>query len=247
MREAGIDSPRINHARVFKNGQLLGVYQNIESEDKEFLEDHYVADGGGNLYESGNELKTNEALNDKSRLTALEALVDGEPIDGDHTRFFSQLDALIDVSQFLREMAAETALSTTDNFSNGSSNFAYYDHPKRGFMVLPWDFDSIVTQAPAGSDLYQFLGVSDVPNKLRQLMNLNPAWKREFDDQLVQIRDAVLPRLGAKVDAICTQIAPALANDPSYVHDQAALWADCAKVKDAVAARAAFITTTLGR
>ena len=61
MREAGIDAPRVNHARVFKDGQLLGLYQNIESVDKEFLEDHFGADDTGNLWESASDLKTNEA------------------------------------------------------------------------------------------------------------------------------------------------------------------------------------------
>jgi hypothetical protein len=28
MREAGIDAPRVNHVRVFKNGEILGLYMN---------------------------------------------------------------------------------------------------------------------------------------------------------------------------------------------------------------------------
>ena len=62
MREAGLPSSRVNHVRVFKDGALLGLYQNIEAVDKEFLERHFGADAGGNLWEAGEpmELKTNE-------------------------------------------------------------------------------------------------------------------------------------------------------------------------------------------
>jgi hypothetical protein len=193
MREAGINAPRVNHARVFKDGQYYGLYMNIESVDKEFLEDHFGTDDTGNLWESANELKTNEMVNDSSQLMALNNLVNAEPLAGDHTAFYGQLDALLDVPQVLREMAAETAMLVDDNFTNGSSNFYYYDHPRRRFMVLPWDLDTILTMAPANADPFAYWADSD-PNKLRQLMNQNPAWRAEYVDALVDIRDNVLAR-----------------------------------------------------
>jgi hypothetical protein len=60
MREAGIDAPRVNHVRVFKNGEILGLYMNIEAEDKEFLLDHFGPYDEGNFWVSGYVLKTNE-------------------------------------------------------------------------------------------------------------------------------------------------------------------------------------------
>src|SRR5262245_39886129 len=214
MREAGIDAPRVNHARVFKNGEILGLYMNIEAEDKEFLEDHFPAADDGNLWESGYELKTNEAANDTSRLDALSNSIDAEPLTGDHTEFFNQLAMRMDVPQVLREMAAETALITNDNFSQGSTNFAYYEHPTRGFIVFPWDLDSIITQAPADADLYDFKGGSN-GSKLRELMNQNPTWRGEFTDDLVDIRDNIMTRVPELVDAICTQIQGAVREDPN--------------------------------
>ncbi|HEY0714123.1 MAG TPA: CotH kinase family protein, partial [Polyangia bacterium] len=109
MREAGLDASRVNHARVFKDGQLLGLYMNVEAVDKELLEDHFGAQATGNLWEDG-ELKTNEDVNDRTRYNMLLKLIREEPLTADHTAFFAQLDALADVSQILREMAAETAL-----------------------------------------------------------------------------------------------------------------------------------------
>src|SRR6476469_8463038 len=110
MREAGSDAPRVNHVRGFKNGEILGLSMNIEAEDQEFVEGHVgPEDDDGNLWKSGYELKTNEDVNDGSRLFALSDLIEDEPPTGDHTAFFEQLAMRMDVTQVLREMAAETA------------------------------------------------------------------------------------------------------------------------------------------
>jgi hypothetical protein len=53
MREAGLDASRVNHARVLKNGAILGLYQNIEAMDHELLEDHFGPDADGNLWKRG--------------------------------------------------------------------------------------------------------------------------------------------------------------------------------------------------
>ena len=246
MREAGIDAPRVNHARVFKNGEILGLYMNIEAEDKEFLEDHFPAADDGNLWESGYELKTNEAVNDTARLDALSNLIDNEPLTGDHTEFFNQLAMRMDVRQVLREMAAETALITNDNFSQGSTNFAYYEHPTRGFIVLPWDLDSIITQAPVDADLYDYKGGSD-GSKLRELMNQNPTWRAQFTDDLVDIRDGIMTRVPELVDAICAQIHEAVEEDPNRTSSTEDFQADCARVRQAVIDRIAAMKTILGR
>ncbi len=246
MREAAIDAPRVNHVRVFKNGEILGLYMNIEAEDKEFLEDHFPMADDGNLWESGYELKTNEAANDSSRLDALSNLIDAEPLTGDHTEFFNQLAMRMDVRQVLREMAAETALITNDNFSQGSTNFAYYEHPTRGFIVLPWDLDSIITVAPVDADLYDYKGGSN-GSKLRELMNQNPTWRAQFTDDLVDIRDNVMTRVPALVDEICTQIQGAVDEDPNRTSSTETFQADCAAVRQAVIDRIAAMTAILGR
>jgi len=245
MREAGLDASRVNHARLFKDGQYFGLYMNIETVDKEFLEDHFGADSGGNLWEGTEELKTNEAINDNSQLMALNTLVNAEPLTGDHTVFYAQLDALVDIPQVLRELAAETAAVADDNFSNGSSNFYYYDHPKRRFMVLPWDLDTILT-APAAADPFAFWNDSD-PNKLRQLINENPAWRAEYLDRLVEVRDQVLVRAPEKLDAICSQIRAAVQEDTSRTSTFAAFEADCAGIRAAIVARIAALKQILGR
>jgi spore coat protein CotH len=247
MREAGLPASRVNHVRVFKDGTLLGLYQNIEAIDREFLERHFGADAGGNLWEAGEpiELKTNEAINDQSRLHALEALVDDEPLQGDHTAFFGKLPAMIDVDEVLREMAAETVALADDNFSNGGSNYYLYDHPRRGFLVLPWDFDTIFL-AVTDADPWEFWDGAD-PNKLRQLMNQNPAWRTRFSELVAQIRDSVLPRMPDQVLAMCNQVREAVRQDPNRVPSFQDFEDDCQHLRQQAPARQQALKQMLGQ
>jgi spore coat protein CotH len=252
MRQAGLDAPRVNHARVFLNGEYLGLYMNIEVIDKEFLEDHF-ANPDGNLYEDGHKLETNEDVNDETRLWALEDLILAEPLEArDHSRFYAELERMMDVHQVLLEMAAETVLPTPDNFSNGSTNFYYYDDPNRGFVVLPWDLDAIIDEyAPYNAPIFEYNGgtIGNEPNKLRQLMNQNPAWRQEFVDRLVAIRDGAYAQLEARTASYCAQIRAHVDADPNKAD-----WmtmedfdADCANIQQGIRQRRAWLRQTLGR
>jgi hypothetical protein len=245
MREAGLDAPRVNHARVYRDGQLLGLYQNIEAIDQEFLEDHYGPESQANLWESGFELETNETTPDESRLLALKAWVEREPAQGDHTAFFGALDQMTDVDEILLELAAETAVLTDDNFSNGGANYFYYDHPRRGFLVLPWDLDTIFAAQPS-ADLFAFWDGAP-PNKMRELINQNPAWRARFVDKLIDIRDRVLTRLPARAEMVCAQIRNYVYEDPFKSAPLEAFDEECQWFKEAVPLRIAEIKRMLGR
>ena len=246
MREAGVDAPRVNHARVYKDGALLGLYMNIETVDHEFLEGHFgKAAADGNLWESAEELKTNELVNDQTRLVTLKQLVAAEPMTGDHGTFYGQLDALVDIEQVIREMAAETAALADDNFSNGGLNYYLYDHPTRGFMVFPWDFDTMFV-ADVDADPFAFWDGAR-PNKWRQLMDQHPNWHAHYVDTLIQIRDEVLPGLPAQIDFVCAQIRPAFLEDPNRYASESQFDQDCRQLKDKVPARIAALRRILGR
>ena len=118
--------------------------------------------------------------------------------------------------------------------------------------MIPWDLDTILCKyAPADSDIHTFCGTPDnhlEPNKLMQLMFLNPAWKKEFEDDLVAIRDDAYSRLSDRVDYVCAQIRDAVAADPNKVNkDIAAFDADCADIKQRIASRTTYIKQVLGR
>ncbi len=250
MREVGLEAPRVNNARLFLNGSYLGLYQNIEVIDKEFLEDHF-ANPEGNLYEDGYELKTNEEENDQERLWALEDLIFEEPLKGDHSRFYAKLPEMLDVHQVLLLMAAETVLPTPDNFSNGSTNFYYYDDPDTGrFVVLPWDLDDIIGEfAPPDADIFEYWGgsIGNDPNHLRLLMNQHPLWRKEFVDQLVAIRDGAYARLPERTALYCEQIREHVARDRKTYYSLEEFDEDCADIQQRIRDRIDWLREELGR
>ncbi|HEY0711404.1 MAG TPA: CotH kinase family protein, partial [Polyangia bacterium] len=247
MRQAGVVAPRVNHARVYRDGRLLGVYQNVETIDRELLEDHFGrAAADGNLWESGVELETNEESADRSARTALDQLIEQEPLQGDHTAFWARLASMMDIKQVLREMAGETALIAKDNFSNNLRNYYFYEHPTRGFLVLPWDFDDILIPMLVDADPFEFWAHS-TPSKLRLLINQNPAWKAEYVEHLIDIRDNVLAKMPAYLDMVCAQIRPAVAEDMNTFYRIDHFDSGCADLRALIPARVAALKRMLGR
>jgi hypothetical protein len=247
MRAAGLDAPRVNHARVFKNGVQLGVYMNVEVIDKEFLEDHFgQADAEGNLWKGGYELHTNESHVDTSRVDALNTLIEHEPLGADHQAFAQTLAKMMDVPEMIREMAVETAILVNDNFTNGSTNFYYYEHASRGFVVLPWDLDTTFTQSPADADPFEYWAGSQ-PNRLRQIINETPALRAQFIDALVDVRDKVLSQLPAEVERVCAQIRPFMPEEPTRAANLTEFEADCTAVAASITARRQALAQLLGR
>jgi len=251
MQKAGLHTPRVNHARVLKNGQYFGLYMNIEQIDKEFIE-YQFKDSTGNLYSQGRELETNKKANDYSRIQKLWDLVELEPLNGNHANFFVQLDQLLDMPTMLRLTAAEVVLPTGDNWSNGSSNYYYYDDPlTQRFVMMPWDLDTLLDYAsPPNADIYAFWGIpgaENTPNKTLQLVYQNAAWKKEFADNLVELRDGAYKDLSAQVTMVCDQIRPFVATDPHAVGPVSAMDKDCQAIRDGIATRRAYIKMVLGR
>lgn len=252
MRQAGIKASRVNHVRMYKDGVLLGLYMNVEEVDKEFIQWQF-ADSTGNLYSQGQYLETNTKMPDTSRLMGLLDLIGNEPLDGDHGQFFDAIEKLVNIPAMLAETAAEVVLPTGDNFSNGGTNFFYYDSPASAkFYLLPWDLDTIMSAelAPAQADPYSFWGqpsVGLVPNKLLQLLYQKPEWKREFEDLLVKTRDNVYKRLPAYIDQVCSQIRADFIQDPNKTVEVQDFDLDCAALKQHVADRTAYLTQKLNR
>lgn len=251
MGGAGLRNCRVNHVKVSVNGKYYGLYENIEDIDKEWLQYQY-ADASGNLYDHGFQLETNKTVNDTSDVNDMNDLVDAEPLMGDHSKFFAAIAKMIDVKEFLRFTAAERIMPTGDNWSNGSWNYKYYHVPNVGFHLLPNDLDTIIwgKDAPPDADIYAYWGSPDVglePNKMLQLLLQNAAWKKEFEDDLVEIRDGVYQKVPDKITAVCARIRDEYMKQPTMVAPVASFDADCESMKKAVADRIAYVKRTLGR
>lgn len=212
----GLPYSCVNNARLVVNGSFYGVYSNVERIDKEYLERSFE-EPDGNLYQGGNELKTNELENDTSRRDALFAATTVE-----------EIDALMDLDQAVAEWAAEAMLPAMDNYWAGVEiNYYLYDHPSRGFVYLPYDLDisfgdaaygdgSLVWPNALWSDpiTYEHPGWQKEP--LVELVLADPIWCDRFVSALVEARAAYSPDvMAAEVAQWADQIADDVADDPN--------------------------------
>ncbi len=151
FREIGLPAPRCNHALVYVNGALFGLYANVEAEDKTFLRRWFDSDAG-NLYEEGQvdfepgneaafDLETNEEKNDRSDLTALIAAVSSAK----PASFLADVGTQLDTEHFLAFTAAEAAVNQWDMYGYTvfyPNNFRIYRDPtSQKFVMLPWGMD----------------------------------------------------------------------------------------------------------
>jgi hypothetical protein len=150
FRAAGLASPRCSFAHVTVNGEDLGIYSNVETIKKDFLERNF-ADDSGNLYESGGEFlpgatggfqpKTNPEAPDCSDLDPVVAALqapDGEVVE--------QLGAVVDLDGFMRYWAMEVITDHWDGYANNRNNFYFYHDPTSDQLhFIPWGIDALFT------------------------------------------------------------------------------------------------------
>jgi hypothetical protein len=142
---AGVPSPRCGFARVWVNGELYGLYANVETEDEVFLARHY-ADATGNLYEaeltdlSEDEIDDfeQEQGEDTSRADLAE-LAAAVAAPGDDL-FFAD-PPMLDTDEFLAFVAGEAVTGHWDGYWKAHNYRLYRDPASRQWSFLPWGID----------------------------------------------------------------------------------------------------------
>ena len=150
---AGVAAPRCTFAKVTVNGEELGIYSNVESIAKPFLQRSFK-NSDGNLYEGTLadfyphaldriEIKTNKKKHDRSQLDRLAKLLSEEP-----DLKVDQVDALVDVDNFLRFWAIESLIGFWDGYTNNQNNYWIYQNKANGkFAFIPWGADAAFMQS----------------------------------------------------------------------------------------------------
>lgn len=146
FRAAGAAAPRAGYARVSLNGVPYGLYVDVESIDRDFLDRHF-ADPSGPLYEGALEvdLRADDLWafeldeGESPHRTELAELIarTGEPGDA----IFYGPDALVDRPAFLRFLAASAVTGDWDGYWKPNNYRIYYEPTARLWYVLPWGLD----------------------------------------------------------------------------------------------------------
>ncbi len=187
FRESGVRTARTAYARLFVNGEDLGLFVLVEQFDGSFTDRHFDPEGGdGNLYKEvwpmhGAEqpyvdaLQTNEEVADVSGMTSFAAALAAA---GDET-FLDVLGEWTDLESMWNYVAVDRGLSHWDGITawycvgaGGAEcfnhNFYWYEQESQDRMwLVPWDMDHSLTPSPW--ETYY-----DVPAWLEQVDDCSP-------------------------------------------------------------------------
>jgi hypothetical protein len=158
---AGLAAPRAGHARLCLNGAYEGLFSLVEEADTQrFLAQHFPGadDGGYWKVETDGDQTWSSSWDDggwervyipkggtaegdpgalRDLLEAGSLVADGAQDDA----IAAALDGLLDVDAWRRQIALDLAMPDYDGMFGNQKNYLLYDHPARGFMVVPYDKD----------------------------------------------------------------------------------------------------------
>lgn len=151
FRALDVPAPRVGYAQVSVNGELYGLYANVESIDDVFLARHFD-DATGNLYEGefGVDLRDSDIFlfeqdegTDTTRADLME-LVGWVEMPGDD--IFYSPDSVLDTRRFLRFVAGETVTGHWDGYTKSHNYRIYHDPTADQWAFIPWGLDQALIQ-----------------------------------------------------------------------------------------------------
>ncbi|MCX7726966.1 MAG: CotH kinase family protein, partial [Chitinispirillaceae bacterium] len=161
-------APRACFATLSINGQMIGVYTQVEQVDEYFLKRNFEK-ASGNLYKAGDdgaylqykgpnqssyesvyELKTNRSKNDWSNFINMIYKLNNTTKE----EFVPIVSLCLNLDNCIRHLAWTIVLSHFDSYTGSGRNYYMYDDPKSGkFFIIPWDLNMSFGQYPNGWDV----------------------------------------------------------------------------------------------
>jgi hypothetical protein len=152
MQRGGVVASRVAFARVFVNGELIGVYASVEQVGKRFLRARGYDDEGWLFKLSGgvdDGYKTNETTPNpyEERLCFWEMNACDMPASDALATYVPEH---LDVDQMLRFGGINALLANSDGPLAKDNNFYFYDDPAGAPRVyMPWDLDTTMKGTPS--------------------------------------------------------------------------------------------------
>jgi hypothetical protein len=160
MRDAGLNSSRTSYAKLWVNGEYIGLHLIIEDVDKTFLKSKYGSGifNDGNLYKTdrgasvplnwqgddkqkykdqGLKLTTNDSIDDWTGFINFVDFLNNYSGDDFRTKFESKFA----IHDYLKALVVEKCVRSWDSYWSGGNNFFLYDHPDGQFRWIPWDMN----------------------------------------------------------------------------------------------------------
>jgi hypothetical protein len=199
-------SGRAAFARVFVNGELIGVYVNVEQVDKRFLRFRGKNDDGWLYKHSGGDdgYKTNETMPNpyESRLCYWSSNQCTMPSAAE---LATSLPTDLDIDQILHFGAVNALITNHDGPIGKTNNYYRYDDPTGApRLYIPWDLDSVMKRTDT------VFGASSVFTDA-----LFTNWEDDYDAVLTALLAGPLTMqaIGAELDRVVSVAGAALDAD----------------------------------
>ena len=192
FRKADLVAPRTSLARVTVNGEYLGIYSNVESVKRQFLERNFGS-SKGDLFEgtvpsdfADGQTERFEIKQGKNRKD-IEALASVLANDDDDDRLLRELEERIDIDQFLKYWALESLIGFWDGYAGNQNNYFLYQDPEsEKFQMIPWGADYAFTpQFQSGPLSVKAKG------RLAYRLNQIPSIRQRYQNTLNQLLENV--------------------------------------------------------
>ena len=150
FREFGVPAPRIGYVEVTLNGEPYGLYANIESPDRLFLNRWF--DSTEHLYEGayGVDLASDRVeglevdVGDEDETDGLDALVEALEA-APRSDILTSTSELVDWDEALRMMAIEVWSGHWDGYAPSQNNYYLHEDEDGRFSLIPWGTDQAFT------------------------------------------------------------------------------------------------------
>lgn len=160
--QGGMVAPKASFAEVYVNGELFGLYTNLESTDDHFVK-RYFADGTGNLWEGNDyadfsdsgidQFELVSGVDDRTDLRSARRAMWEED-------WYTATDEVVNMGQFLDFWAWSIAIGNADGYPYAQNDYFLYDDPADGrFVFTPWGFDESWNTAMGWNYVSGLLGV----------------------------------------------------------------------------------------
>jgi hypothetical protein len=213
FRGMGVAAPRVGFANVSFNGQLYGLYSNVETYDKVSLARWYGAGQTLHLYEGSygqdatagraGEFQIDEG---NATITDLESLANANELDG--TEWWRAMATRADFKQMSAMWATEFYMGHWDGYITRNN---YYLHSTLNgkFTMLPWGTDQTFSWQPG-------YGLDEGPQGVMFNRCYSvPACKDLYAANIVKLKSVTNSlKLDAMVSAMSTAIDSSVEADP---------------------------------
>lgn len=230
FQDLGVLAPDSQHINLVRNDSLKGVYLQLESVDRFFLERrglpkgpiYYAVNNDANFSLMRNERMKKDLLSGYDRILgrpeddqSLAALIkDINTVS--FPDFEERISQQLDIEKVLRWLVGAVCTMNNDGFTH---NYALYRNSETGlFEVIPWDYDATWGRKVSGGIMHY----SYVPpegnknNHLCYLLMRIPAIRARYHSLLEEILETKFTAdyLENRVYALHNKIKPSVSQDP---------------------------------